>query len=229
MHRRIQVTLIQAIMSAGCAAIFTIALPSVSNATNILIDPGAELQTSTPNPATAYGQGWALFNGAGFSMDVARTGSWSIKNAGGGGFSVPGDYQQFAASPGEAWTMTGFALTPATILAGTDFGQLQITFTSGPNGTGANLGTVETSPGNALGSNHIDPTSPAGTWLPLSVTAHAPAGTQSVQLYTIVIDQNKTSVYFDDLGASATPEPCSLVLSGLGLVGLLALRRRVSH
>jgi hypothetical protein len=229
MHRQIQAAMIKLIMSAGCAAIFTIALPSVSKATNILIDPGAELQTSTPNPATGYGQGWALFNGAAFSQDVARTGTWSIKNSGGGGFSVPGDYQQFAASAGQAWTMSGFALTTTAIPAGTDFGQLQITFTSGPNGSGANLGTVETSPTNALGSNHIDPSSPAGVWLPLSVTAHAPAGTQSVQLYTITIDQNKTPVYFDDLTASSVPEPCSLILSGLGVVGLLALRRKVSR
>jgi hypothetical protein len=223
MHKRVRAT-----MSAGCIAVFTLALPALSKA-NLLIDPGAELGISTPNPATGYGQGWSFFNGGTFSMDVAHSGSWSLKDVGGGGFSVPGDYQQFAASGGQKWTMTGFALTPTAIPAGADFGILQMTFFDGPNGTGNNIGTVETSPGNALASAQVNNASPVGVWIPLSVTGHAPVGAQSVQLFTITIDQNPTAVYFDDLAASVVPEPCSLVLLGLGLAGLLAIRRSVLH
>jgi hypothetical protein len=210
-----------------CAACGALGLSA--QAQNLLVDPSAESQISTANPATGYAQGWAMFNGSTFSQTVAESGTWSIADIGAGGFSVPGAYQQFAATAGQQFTLSGYGLTTAALNNDTTFGQLQITYFSGPNGTGSNLGTVETSPGNALGSAQINYNSPVNTWIPLSVTATAPAGTESMQAFTITIDQSAAPVYFDNLSLTATavPEPSSLALAGLGGLGFVSwLRRR---
>jgi hypothetical protein len=201
-----------------------------TQAQNLLVDPSAESQISTPNPATGYGQGWSFFNGATFSSAQAESGSWSIAEQGRGGYSVPGTYQQFAATAGQQFTMSGFGLTTAALTGG-DFGLLQITYFSGANGTGSNLGTVETSPGNADGSAvQINGTSALNTWIPMSVTATAPTGSQSMQAFAITIDPVAMTapIYFDNmtLTATAAPEPSTLALAGLGSLGMLSLLRR---
>lgn len=209
-----------------CAALGAVAMSA--HAQNLLVDPSAESQISTPNPATGYGQGWAMFNGSAFSQTVAESGTWSIADVGGGGYTVPGAYQQFAALAGQQFTLSGYGLTTAALNNDGTFGALQITYFSGPNGTGNNLGTVETSPGNALASAQINYNSTVGTWIPLSVTATAPAGAQSMQAFTITIDASAAPIYFDNLTLTATavPEPSILALSGMGGLGLFSLLRR---
>jgi hypothetical protein len=67
---------------------------------------------------------------------------------------------------GAKYTLTGFGITtgplapPGASNNNTSFAGVQATFFSGDNGTGTNLGTVATGPGNAVFSNHIDSTSP---------------------------------------------------------------------
>ena len=91
----------------------------------------------------------------------------------------------------------------------------------------SNLGTVETSPGNAKVSNQINSGSATGVWTALDTgIATAPVGTQSMEVFTIVVDQNPADVFFDDLSLVQVPEPSSLALAGLGLAGLFAVLRR---
>ena len=209
------------------AAGVLIFVPVTTQAQNLLTDPSFEAQTTAPNPNPSGLPGWSLFNGAGFSTAEALTGTHSLIEAGGGGFSVPGAFQQFNTGPGVAWTMTGNVLGTTAPGAGTTFSILQLTFFSGPNGTGSNLGTVETSPGNALGSAaQLNASSPLNTWIPLSVTAHGPAGTESVQAFAITIDQNPITGYFDDMTLTAAPEPSTLALLGLSAAGIPFLLRR---
>ncbi|HEX4266117.1 MAG TPA: PEP-CTERM sorting domain-containing protein [Verrucomicrobiae bacterium] len=170
---------------------------------------------------------WGTFNGAAFSQTFAHTGTWSMEDNGHGGFGVPGSFEIFAASAGSAYDLTGFGFTPTAPGTGTTFGALQITFFSGANGTGSNLGTVETSAGNAKVSNQINTGSATGVWTALDTgIATAPVGTQSMEIFTIVVDQNPADVYFDDLTLVQVPEPSCLALAGLGLAGLLAVQRR---
>jgi len=186
MEKRVKV-----ILSLACIGIFMLTTATMSRAQNLLVDPGAEGQVVS---GSGNGEGgWTLFNGAAFSTDFAHSGSWSIKDAGPGGFTVPGDFQTF----------NGVT-----------------TFWSGLDGTGSNLGTVETSPGNALFSAHLDGLTPLNTWVPLSVTAHAPAGAMSVQCFSITIDQTPVSAYFDDM--TLIPEPSTIALALTGLFGLVA-------
>lgn len=212
------------IVGLACVAAFTLSMATSSRA-NLLTDPGAEQGISAPNPNPTSIPGWSFFNGAGFSSAFALSGTQSLalvtQN------NVPGAFQQFAASGGQAWTMTGFGMTPTLLNGNPGFGLLQITFFSGPNGTGTDLGTVETSPGNAFASAQINNTTTPGAWTPLSVTAHAPAGAQSMQAFALVVDFNSTGVegvYFDDL--TLVPEPNSIALVLTGLFGLVAIARK---
>jgi len=203
---------------AACVAALSTGISA--QAQGLLTDAGFE--------SGGTGTAWGTFNGAAFSQTFAHTGTWSMENNGHGGFGVPGAFEIFAASAGSAYDLTGFGFTPTTPGTGTTFGALQITFFSGANGTGSNLGTVETSPGNAKVSNQINAGSAIGVWTALDTgIATAPVGTQSLEVFTIVVDQNPADVFFDDLSLVQVPEPSALALSGLAVLGLFAkLRRR---
>jgi hypothetical protein len=221
-------TLTRIVKGGACVALALTAGSSTLLAQNLLADPGFETQT-----------GWGLFGNSSYSMNYAHTGSWSMENAGPGGFTVPGAYQTLPTAAGDEYDLTGYGLTPVAPGAGASFGILQITFFSGANGTGSNLGTIDvsnggtpTGAGNAQASNQINSSSPLGVWIPLDTgIAEAPAGAQSLQAFTLVVDQNPTTVYFDDVSLVQVPEPSSLALLSLGLLALpiQAWRRRNGH
>lgn len=154
-----------------------------------------------------------------------------MENSSGGG--VPGAFQTLATSPGNEYDLTGFGLAP-TAPATSSFGIIQITFFSGPNASGNNLGTIDvsngntpTGAGNAQISNEITPGSPTGAWISLDTgIAEAPAGSESLAVYTIVVANGPTTVYFDDLSLTQVPEPSSFALAGLGALGLFGVLRR---
>ncbi|HWD94323.1 MAG TPA: PEP-CTERM sorting domain-containing protein [Verrucomicrobiae bacterium] len=203
---------------AVCAMALSAGTPA--QAQNLLTDPGFE-SGGTLSP-------WITFNGAAFSQTVAHSGTWSMHDNGPGNFGVPGSFQTLSAAAGNAYDLTGFGFAPTTPGTGNTFGALQITFFSGANGTGSNLGTVATTPGNAQVSNEITASSPTGSWIPLDTgTAIAPAGTQSMEVFTIVVDEHPADVYFDDLSlVQVVPEPSSVALAGVGALGLFAALRR---
>ena len=214
-----------AICAAAVFALGTI------QAQNLLVDPGFESGTAVPSGIG----GWAPVNGAAFSTTVARTGTESMfDNGPSGGFSVPLSFQFLPSSGGSQYDLSGFGLfttVPAADPAGNSWGALQITFWSGPNGTGSNLGTVQTSPGNALLSNKIDSTSPANQWIALNTgLVTAPVGAQSVEAFTIVLNNLPVSAYFDDISlVQVVPEPSTLALAGMALgIPFYFIRRRNS-
>ena len=158
-------------------------------------------------PAVPSGVGdSSTFNCAAFStaFTLGPT-SYSMENSGGGGYSVPGAYQYDAATPGASYLLTGYDYIP-TALTGASEGFLQVTFVDSTKTQ--NLGTVQTSPGNALVSTPISSSSsPSGTWIQMSEIATAPAGSAYIEPFTLVLDATPATVYFDDLSLTAVPEP----------------------
>jgi len=217
-----------------CAAAFGMSsMWLASNAhANLLTDPGFELQTSAPNPNPTGTPGWANFGGASFLMSpLAHSGNWVLDTPdNGGGYSVPGTYQVFAASPGEQFTFSGFVYTPNTLVPGSnDFAILQMSFyaSSPPNNyaTGTAIVSDGVNVGTPAGGGGV-PILP-GVWTPASITATAPAGTNSMGAYLLNINADANADFlFDDTSLTAVPVPEPTTLGLLGAAGLLALRRR---
>jgi hypothetical protein len=192
---------------ATVAAYGNVQIGSPPTSPNLLVDP--DFASGTP-VANGIG-GWTPFNGAAFSTDYTfGPTTYSMENSGGGGYSVPGSYQVLASTAGSAYLLTGYGYIP-TALTGTSQAFLQATFY---DSMGDNLGTVQTFPGpnGALASTPIiNSASPTGTWIEMQEIFTAPADTASVAVYTLVLDADPTTAYFDELNliqlASPPPPP----------------------
>lgn len=216
------------IHALACLAAFSWSGIAVQ-AQNLLIDPGFE---SGGSPAIVGGiGGWTPFYDAGFVTSPVLSGNYSMINVGAGGFTVPGAYQTLPAAPGLEYDLTGYGYAPFAPGPAMTYGILQITFYDGPGGTGNNLGSIDvsaggtvTGPGNAQVSGEINSSSPTGVWLPLDTgIAEAPPGAESLQAFTLVVDQNPAVVYFDNLSLVLVPEPSTLALIGTGVLGLFTV------
>jgi hypothetical protein len=210
---------------ASCTTLLLALAASSTQAQNLLSDPGFESGTAV---ASGVG-GWQTFNGGTFSSSVSFTGTYSMLLSGPGGYTVPGCVQFLSASAGMQFDLTGYGYI-SSALTGNSEAILQITFFSGLNGAGSNLGTVATTPGNAQPSNPINSSSPLDTWIPLSEdNVTAPVGTESIGVYCITLDANAASANFDDLTLTTVPEPSTYALAGLGLGTLFFWRQRLAR
>jgi hypothetical protein len=224
---------IKTMAALAAAGVFTLAAGQSSRAQNLLADPGFELGLTAPNPNPNGLTGWANFNGAAFlNTPLSHSGQYVLDTPdNGGGYSVPGTYQDFAASAGEVFTLSGWVYTPNALVANdNDFAILQLSFFTGspPNNYAGGTGV-----GAAVGVNVGDPNGgggvalPQGVWTFASVSATAGAGTQSMGAYLLDINADANAdFYFDDMSLQVVPEPTTLALAGLGGLSLLWSRCR---
>jgi hypothetical protein len=200
-------------------------------APNMIYDPSFENLLMAPNPNPNGVPGWATFGGATFSSTYAHTGSLGMDTPGGaGGYSVPGAYEVFAANPGQTFTLSGWVYTPNALVPNSnDFAILQLSFFAGspPNNFGGAPGV-----GPAVGVNVGTPSGgggvplPQGVWTFASISATAPAGANSLGVYLLNINADSNAHFaFDDISLTV-PEPTTLSLCALGLLGLPLLRLR---
>lgn len=223
-----------------CATAFTLAISTTSRAQNLLADPGAEQELTAPNPNPTGVAGWANFGGTAFlTTPNAHSGTNVIETPGGAGnYSVPGSYQDFAASALQTWTLSGWVYSVNQIATNSnDFAILQLSFFTGapPSNyaSGTQVGpTVGIDIGSPAGSGTLNINQ--GVWTFFSVSAIASnAGinhVNSVGAYLLNINADANAdFYFDDLSLTVVPEPSSIMLALTGLCGLavFAKKRRV--
>jgi len=227
-----------------CAAAFTLAMSTTSRAQNLLADPGFEQELTAPNPNPNGVAGWGNFGGTSFLTTPLAHGGTNVllTPAGAGGYSVPGSYQDFAASAGQLWTLSGWVYTPNLLVSNSnDFAILQLSFFTGAPPTnyagGVAVGpTVGVDIGTPIGPGPSTVGLPQGVWTFASVSAiSSNAGinhVNSVGAYLLDINADANGTFwFDDMSLTETavPEPSSILLALTGLCGLVvfAKKRRV--
>ena len=213
------------VLSAVVPAALACSLFSSAASANLLTDPGFENQTAAPNPNPTLIPGWSTFGGANFlNTPVAHAGSWVMDDpAGGGGYSVPGAYQTFAASAGQTYAFSGWVYTPNALVTGSnDFAILQI---SPFNASGAGIGSpFGVDVGTPAGGGGVP--LPQATWVHASITGTMPAGTATVGVYLLGINADTNGTFYFDDADLEVPEPASLGLLAMGLPMLLRRRRK---
>jgi len=211
------------LLALTCAGIASLVMSQSSHA-NLLVDGNFDTYV-----ASSAGD-WVPFNGLAIG---ATTNALSAPNAASGSdstFGTPGAFENFAAAPGQTFDLTGESkITSLTTGAGGSYiASVQFTFWSGPNGTGTNLGTVQTAPGSALLAP--SPTvGQVGTYTLVNTgPGTAPAGTASGQAFVLIQAGNGDNItaFLDNLDLEPVPEPASLSLIGLPLLGMAMRRRR---
>ena len=186
---------------------------AVANDGNLLKDPSFELELP------AKEGGWIPFDESMLSSDKARSGNRSMFNWG-YSRSVPyppyfvgtvsGSYQEFPATAGSRWRLTGYGKASAKLQGGLAFGIVQVSFF---DAGGKDLGTIETTGDEttrAKISNKLTSQSP-DDWVFLDTgIATAPEGTVTVQAFTLYVDfsgsDTTQGVYFDDLNLCAVAD-----------------------
>jgi len=139
-----------------------------------------------------------------------------------GQWDAAGAYQNIAVSAGQTVTLSGFGMNPSgdpMLPSGLGFGEIQIVFL---NSSSANIGQIDsTAIDKSAGMQNV--------WQALSINGVAPAGAVSANLEALHVngpDYSGGSAYFDDLSASVVPEPSSMALALVGLVGFVTVLRR---
>jgi hypothetical protein len=219
-------------MCTSCGASILIGLAtgiSASAQTNYITDPSFELGT----PASQGG--WTAFNGAVLnSTGEHHTGSKAIRLPGGNGVGAYETISNALFTGGTQFDLKAWGIITNASANWTGYIGIQATFFNITGTTTQNLGTVESGPGHAIFSNHIDSNSVVNTWIPLDTgvfTAPSTLAITYMQVFPINVNVTPTgngnSAWIDDLSLTIVPEPSTLALGVMGLLlGLPLVARR---
>jgi opacity protein-like surface antigen len=194
-----------------------------SSAQNVLVNPGFETGTAPGNADVGGAPGWSAFGNV-FNVSSPNpnpvgphSGTGALKEF--GTFpGVSGAFQSFPTTAGTAWSLSGFGLNASSDAMQPDnFGTLKISFQDA--GNNEILG---------IDSNHITNATPQNVWTLMTANGVAPAGTNHVNLFALFVQPNFNggSAFFDDLSGGAVPEPATLALSAIVMLGGCIRRRR---
>ena len=190
---------------------------------------------STTNHYSGVGQGWATFGSSQSDMasssDSPISTPYAMLVAQGAGvqWNGAGAYQIVTITPGQQYTYSMFALTD-TGVASTYANpvDLQLVFL---NSSGTTNGFT-TALGNWASPGFSFTLTAKDTWEQKSATLTAPTTAAYAEVYAMFMQNgtqtNLQNVFFDNGSLTATPEPASLALVGMGLASLYLIRRRKS-
>jgi hypothetical protein len=164
----------------------------------------------------------------------AFEGSFAAKLEGPGGVAEVN--QLFAVNPGNIVNMSGYLLTENVIPGGPSFGLFKIVFKNLANGDVPfdpaliTKGVYNAGFPGAESLVNVNSGTAINTWTFAEVEVQAPAEAVSVQFLALNVDfaGGNNPVWFDGIQATIVPEPASVTMAGLGVLGLLIRRRRKS-
>ena len=190
--------------------------------------------------------GWTCFESA-FTNSTLGPSSGPVSHDAGGTQSVKmfgpfvpngasGMYQAVDVVAGTPYTATVHAMNWAPD-AFNNLGIFQMTFWDAPGGQdggGNQIGIQElfVDPGDDGVNIYLPPQdgAEASDWTELSMTAVAPAGAVSAEIFLLHIQLGDTplggSLFWDDVSLTAVPVPAAVWLFGSGLLGLVGIARR---
>jgi hypothetical protein len=179
-------------------------------APNVLQNPGFELDAvldAEPNPTVTP---WTTFGNsstASANGSPVRSGIGSLRLEGVGGYSVPGAYQFYPASPGQLWNLQGYVRTEDPQLEGDNRGLLKIVFRDEAMDLepgSITIGTADAQPfPGILSAPQLTSASPEDTWVFVQAQGVAPETAVEVRFFALFVDGAGAGVnFFDDLRAS---------------------------
>lgn len=211
------------------AVVATLAmLASDASAVNLLANPGFEDPNTPAPPPEYYGAGapWTNFGGGIYTIDASvgvppNSGDQLLKMFGG---CCSGAWQQFPASPGQTWNggvwMRNDSLDP---MAGGQVAAVNIEWIQADATTPSVITPF-------ISNGTFTAASPKDTWTLQTITGDAPADAAFARLTLITGDflpgGPGGAPFYDDAFFELIPEPATVVMAGMGLIAVMAGRRR---
>jgi hypothetical protein len=188
-------------------AILTLGLPD-AQADNVLANPGFETDAVTGQEPVPSVSDWTVFNGARNTVSApnspVRTGVGALELIGFGGFGVPIAFQSFEAAEGQTWDLQAYLRVEEAFTSGTRalvkivFRDLDAGMDLQPASVSIGVPDPDANFPGVIPSPQVTSTTPVGQWTLLRAQGVAPANTDQVNFYAILVDETPATVYFDD-------------------------------
>jgi hypothetical protein len=198
--------------AAWQAAGLAVILLAAPQASAQLLNPGFETDALMDQEPLPFVTDWQIFGGgekytASAPTHPVRTGVGSLQLVGLGGFGVPLALQTFPAEPGQVWDLQAYIRVEEALTAGTRalvkivFRDLDLAVDLQP--AAVNIGVPDPD-GNFPGvipDPQVTSATTLGEWHLSRAQGVAPAETDQVSLFALLVDETPGTVYFDDFQA----------------------------
>jgi hypothetical protein len=190
---------------------------SGAQADNVLLNPGFETDAVMGQEPLPLVTDWQAFN-TGEKNTVSapgspvRTGVGSLQLVGLGGFGVPLALQSFDAAEGQIWDLQAYLRVEEAFTSGTRalikivFRDLDAAMDLQPASVNIGLPDPDANFPGVIPDPQVTSTTPLGQWHLLRAQGVAPANTDQVTFFALLVDQEPGTVYFDDFQAELVEE-----------------------